>query len=53
LEIVVVVVEWRMLVWAVGGSSLASRRLLVVSVTMITTSCVAGVALSRMLFAAS
>jgi hypothetical protein len=34
LEVIVVVVEWRLLVWALAGSSGTSRKLLVVSIVM-------------------
>ena len=39
-EIVVVLVEWRLLVWALGGSS---RRLLLVSAAMNAASALAGI----------
>jgi len=39
-EIVVVIVEWRLLLWALGGSS---RRLLLISAAMNAASALAGV----------
>jgi hypothetical protein len=42
LEVVVVVVEWRILVWALAGSAGTSRKLLVVSMAMNTASATLG-----------
>ena len=42
LEVLVVVVEWRILVWVLGGKDISSRKLLVVSVVMNAVSAVLG-----------
>jgi hypothetical protein len=34
LELIVVVVEWRLLVWALAGKAGSSRRLLIISIAM-------------------
>jgi hypothetical protein len=46
LEIVVVVVEWKMLVWSLRASHFSSRRLLAASVVMNVASCLLGVAIT-------
>jgi hypothetical protein len=45
LEVIVVVVEWRLLVWALKGSYGDSRRMLQLSATMNLASVAAGIAL--------
>jgi hypothetical protein len=51
LEAVIVVVEWRLLVWALAGKAGTSRRLLVVVIAMNVVSATIGTMALRSLFA--
>ena len=50
LEVVVVLVEWRMLVWALHGTAGSSRKMLALSVTMNVASALAGVLIVALWF---
>jgi hypothetical protein len=48
LEVAVVLIEWRMLVWALSGTKHSPRRLLAASVTMNVASFLAGVLVTHL-----